>query len=200
MRILIGCEESQIVTKAFRQLGHEAYSCDIKLCSGGHPEWHLKMDVVKAIRLDWNWDLMIIHPECTAVCVSGNGTYAKGKEKYNERLDSAKWIEKLWLDCIKICNKVCFENPVGVLTTMTNLPKPQYIQPWQFGHKETKKTALFLHGLPKLKETNNVKIEMDKLPAKEKNKIWYASPSDNRSELRSKTYPGIAKAIAEQWA
>ena len=199
MKILVGFEESQTITIELRKLGHIAYSCDIKTCSGGHPEWHYQCDIYKLLSLKYKWDMFIFHPECTKVCVSGNGTYAKGKPKYNERIYDANWIEKLWFNCIKICDKVCFENPVGVLTTMTNLPKPQYIQPYQFGHMETKKTALFLHGLPKLKETNNVKYEMDKLPIKEKHKIWYASPGKNRSELRSKTFLGIAKAMATQW-
>jgi hypothetical protein len=198
MRVFIGGEESQEICKAFRKLGHEAYSCDLKDCSGGYPEWHIKDDWSN--HLNKNWDLIIMHTDCTKVAVSGNGTYAFGKEKYNERLEVAKYVEQLWFKCISVCDKVCFENPVGVLTTLTKLPKPQYIQPYQFGHTETKKTGLFLHGLPKLKETNNVKEIMDKLPNKEKHKVWYASPGKNRGELRSKTYSGIAESIANQWS
>jgi len=197
MKILVGFEESQAITIELRKLGHEAFSCDLKECSGGYPEWHFKDDIYNVIGM--GWDIIIMHPPCTAIAVSGNGTYAKGKAKHHLRLAAIKWTQKLWHDCTEVCSKVCLENPQGVLATNTDLPKPQYIQPWQFGHTETKKTALFLYGLPPLKETNNVKIEMDKLPDKDKHKIWYASPGNDRSELRSKTYIGIAKAIAEQW-
>jgi len=207
MKILIIGEESQVICIQCRKLGHEAYSCDIKECSGGHPEWHYKGDWFGYIRM--GWDMIIGHPVCTKVCVSGNRTYAKGKPKYNERLESAKYIEELWNDCISVCDRVCFENPVGVLPTLTNMPKPHYIQPWQFGHTETKRTGLWLHGLPELNPTNIVKPEYIYYKSK-KTKSGYSKysagqgdkPSTNNPEnarLRSKTYSGIAKAMAEQW-
>jgi len=188
MRILVGCEESQEITKALRELGHEAYSCDLLPCSGGHPEWHLQMDIFEA--LEWGeWNLIILHPPCTAVAVSGNGTYGKGMIKERERIESAKWIRKLWLKAISLCPKVALENPVGVLNRLIKeLPKPQYVQPWMFGHGETKKTGFWLHGLPKLIPTNIV--------AGREQKIWKMGPSKERGMLRSKTYQGIAKAIS----
>jgi len=191
MRILVGCEESQEITKRLRELGHEAYSCDLLPCSGGHPEWHLQMDIFEA--LEWGeWDLIILHPPCTAVAVSGNGTYGKGMIKEAERIQSAEWIRKLWLKAISICPKVALENPVGVLNRLIKeLPKPQYVQPWMFGHGETKKTGFWLYGLPKLIPTNIVEGR--------EQKIWKMGPSADRGILRSKTYSGIAAAIAQQW-
>jgi hypothetical protein len=197
MRVLVGCEESQVVTLAFRRRGHESYSCDLQECSGGQPQYHFQCDVYEVI--DMGWDLIIMHPECKKVAVCGNGTYGRGKLKYAERVAAAKWIEKLWFNCLSVCDRVAFENPVGVLSTMTRMPKAQYIQPWQFGHPETKKTGLFLHGLPALVPTSDVSHIMNLLPDKEKHKIWYASPEPDRSKIRSKTYPGIAEAMAEQW-
>jgi site-specific DNA-cytosine methylase len=189
-RVLVACEESQIVTKAFRELGHEAYSCDILPCSGGHPEWHFQQDVFEIIH-NKDWDIIIIHPPCTKVAVSGNAWYGSNKARHNERVESVKWIQSLWDKSISLCEKVAMENPVGVLNKMGNFPKPTYIQPWQFGHGETKKTGLWLKGLPILKPTNIVEGR--------EQRIWKMPPSKDRGKLRSKTFPGIAKAIAEQW-
>lgn len=190
MKILIACEESQTVTKEFRKLGHEAFSCDLQPCSGGHPEWHLQVDVFSALKIR-KWDLIIMHPPCTALAVSGNRWYGFGKPGYIERINAVNWTQKLWNKALRICKHVALENPVGVLNTMGNFPKPQYIQPWQFGHGETKKTGLWLYGLPKLKPSNIVNGR--------EQKIWKMSPGNDRAKLRSKTYPGIAKAFAEQW-
>lgn len=190
MKVLIGCEESQAICLAYRELGHEAYSNDIIPCSGGHPEWHLQMDVFEAIKYQ-QWDIIILHPPCTALAVSGNAHYGENKPKYNERLHAVSWTQNLWCEAIKVCNHVALENPVGVLNTYGVFPKPQYIQPWQFGHGETKKTGFWLQGLPKLQPTNIVEGR--------EQKIWKMGPSDDRAKLRSKTYPGIAKAIANQW-
>jgi len=189
-RVLVACEESQIVTKAFRELGHEAYSCDILPCSGGHPEWHFQQDVFEVID-NKHWDIIILHPPCTKVAVSGNAWYGSNKARHNERVESVKWIQSLWDKSISLCEKVAMENPVGVLNKMGNFPKPTYIQPWQFGHGETKKTGLWLKGLPNLKPTNIVEGR--------EQRIWKMPPSKDRGKLRSKTFPGIAKAIAEQW-
>ncbi len=189
-RVLVACEESQVVTKAFRELGHEAYSCDILPCSGGYPEWHFQQDVFEIID-NKDWDIIIIHPPCTKVAVSGNAWYGSNKARHNERVESVKWIQSLWDKSISLCEKVAMENPVGVLNKMGNFPKPTYIQPWQFGHGETKKTGLWLKGLPNLKPTNIVEGR--------EQRIWKMPPSKDRGKLRSKTFPGIAKAIAEQW-
>ena len=191
MDILVGCEESQVTTIALREMGHNAFSCDVDQCSGGHPEWHLQMDIFKAIELK-KWHRMILHPPCTAMAVSGNGTYAEGKEKYHERIEAVKWTQKLWDKAISVCECVAMENPVGVLNSMGNFPKPHYVQPWQHGHGETKKTGFWLYGLEPLKPTNVV--------TGREQKTWKMPPSKDRGKLRSKTYPGIAKAIAKQWA
>jgi hypothetical protein len=193
LNVLIGCEESQEVCKAFRELGHNAYSCDLEDCSGGHPEWHLKMDIFDAIDLKgYDWNLAILHPPCTAIAVSGNATYAIGKLKYNERLKAIDWTQNLWDYTKRFCPYVALENPVGCLNTLGSFPKPQYIQPWQFGHGETKKTGLWLHNLPNLKPTKVVEGR--------EQKVWKMPPSADRQKLRSKTYTGIAAAMAEQWS
>ena len=190
MKVLIACEESQAVCKAFRELGHEAYSNDMQGCSGGHPEWHIVGDCFEAIT-KYKWDLIIMHPPCTALAVSGNRWYGEWMPKHHERLDSVEWTQRLWDFATGVCDKVAMENPVGVLNKYGKFPKPSYIQPWQFGHGETKKTGLWLHGLPELKPTNIVEGR--------EAKIWKMPPSEERAKLRSKTYEGIAKAIAEQW-
>lgn len=190
MNVLIGCEESQIVTEAFLNRGHNAYSCDIISCSGNIPERHIQEDVFKVLMYG-GWDLVILHPPCTKLSVSGNRWYGKGTSGYTERCEAVGWTWKLWNLAVSVCNKVALENPVGVLNSMGNFPKPQYIQPWQFGHGETKKTGLWLDNLPKLKET-------DRVEGREQ-RIWKMPPSKDRAKMRSKTFPGIAKAMAEQW-
>jgi hypothetical protein len=190
MNILVGCEESQAVTIELRKLGHEAFSCDIQDCSGGHPEWHLKIDVFEAIELK-KWDIIILHPACTKIAVSGNRWYGEGTLRHNERLDAVKWTQKLWNKAISKCNYVGLENPVGVLNKYGDFPKPNYIQPWQFGHGETKNTGFWLHGL-------NPLIPTDIVDGREQ-RIWRLPPSPDRAKLRSKTFQGIAKAMADQW-
>ena len=191
MDVLVGGEESQAVTKEFRKLGHEAYSCDLQECSGGHPEWHIHGDMLDAI-VSKPWDIIILHPPCTSLAVSGNRWYGEGMPMNQERLDSMEWTSNLW----NIAKQyaligVALENPVGVLTKHQDFGKPQYIQPWQFGHGETKKTGLWLHNLPEL-------IETDVVDGREQ-RIWKMGPSADRAKMRSKTFPGIAKAMATQW-
>jgi hypothetical protein len=190
MMVLVGCEESQAVTIELRKLGHEAFSCDILPCSGGHPEWHLQSDVFEEITF-WRWDMIILDPPCTAMAVSGNRWYGSGKEKHNERLEAVAWTQKLWNTAISVCDKVALENPVGVLNKYGDFPKPHYVQPWQFGHGETKKTGFWLLGLHPLEPTNIVEGR--------EQRIWKLPPSEDRGKLRSKTFPGIAKAMAAQW-
>lgn len=198
MKVLVACEESQAVCKAFRELGHEAYSNDVQECSGGYPEWHLQMDCFEAIKLK-RWDLIIMHPPCTAMTVSGNSTYGEGKPKHQERLDAVEWTQKLWDLATSVCDMVALENPVGVMRRYGKFPKPQYVQPYEFGHMEQKKTGLYLHGLSNLKSTNNVYNEMMKLPKRDRERLHYLPPSKDRAKLRSKTYSGIAGAMAIQW-
>lgn len=189
--VLVGCEESQVVMKALRKIGHNAKSCDLQACSGGEPEHHYQMDVFKAIDLQ-KWDLIILHPPCTAIAVSGNRWYGVGQPRHQERIEAVKWTQKLWDKATSVCERVALENPVGVLNKMGNFPKPNYIQPWQFGHGETKKTGFWLYGLEPLKPTDIVEGR--------EHKVWKMPPSDDRGKLRSKTYQGIADAIAVQWA
>ena len=199
MNILIGCEESQEVCKAFRALGFNAFSCDLKPCSGGHPEWHIQCDVleilgqqIKIVTQDgteyWidKWDVAIFHPPCTFITVSGNRWYA-GTE---QRKQGIAFAEMLWKANIE---RIALENPIGVLSTQSILGKPsQIIQPYMFGHGETKATCLWLKGLPLLIAT--------KLVEGREGRVWKMPPSKDRAILRSKTYPGIAQAIAIQWS
>lgn len=190
MKVLVACEESQTVCKALRAKGHEAYSNDILPCSGGHPEWHLQIDAFDAVKLRI-WDLIIMHPPCTKIAVSGNRWYGENTPDFCDRLSAVNWTNMLWdLSCC-FCGKVALENPVGVLNRYGTFPKPQYIQPWQFGHGETKKTGLWLRGLPPLQPTNIVEGR--------EQRIWKMPPSPDRAKNRSITYPGIAEAMAEQW-
>ena len=197
MRVLLACEESQAVTKEFRALGHEAYSCDILPTSGDYPEWHLQQDVEPLLKDDW--DLIIAFPPCTHLAVSGAAWF---KQK---RLDGRQQqgLDFFMLFTDLACEKVAIENPVGIMST--NYRKPdQIIQPYEFGDPYSKKTCLWLKGLPKLVTTNLVEPEPRKV-FKSGNSMpaWYAdawgkSPEE-RSKIRSKTFLGIAKAMAEQW-
>lgn len=195
MKILIACEESQTVCIAFRELGHEAYSCDIQECSGGHPEWHIQDDARKAI-LSRKWDRIILHPPCTKVSVSGNGTYANTQE----RIDAVNWNADLYFLACGVCDAVAMEQPITVLRSIRkDLPIPHYVDLWWFGTKECKKTAWFLKGLPPLQMTNNVgppPIGKERIKWM---KIWTMSPSEDRGKLRSKLDPNLAKAVALQW-
>ena len=186
LKVLIGCEESQEVCKAFRELGHKAYSCDLIPCSGGRPEWHLQMDVFEAIKMK-EWDLMIAFPPCTDLAVSG-ARWFEEKRKDGRQRKSIEFFLQLTETEIK---HWCIENPIGITSTWYRKPD-QIIQPWMFGHGETKATCLWLHNLPKLEPTDIVEGR--------ENRIWKMPPSKDRAKLRSKTYPGIAKAMAIQWS
>tara|TARA_R110000850_G_scaffold59679_1_gene137655 strand:+ start:778 stop:1443 length:666 start_codon:yes stop_codon:yes gene_type:complete len=195
MKVLIGCEYSGTVRDAFIKLGHDAVSCDLLPTDKAGP--HIVGDVFEL--LQERWDLIIMHPPCTALAVSGNAWYGEGKPKYNERLQSAQWTSKLWEACKLVSDKVCFENPVGVLARLTDMPKANYIQPYQFGHTEQKKTGLFLYGLEPLQQTENVYDAMMLLPKRQRERIHYLPPSADRWKIRSTTYQGIADAMANQW-
>ena len=195
MRVLIGCEYSGTVRDAFTKKGHYAISCDILPTESAG--LHHQGDIFDM--LTDKWDLIIMHPPCTALTVAGNSTYGEGQEKYQARLDSVEWTKKLWSAALASSQKVCFENPVGVLQRLGGFHKPQYVQPYQFGHLEQKKTGLFLHGLPELKQTNNVYTIMMELPKRERERLHYLPPSADRWKIRSTTYQGIADAMADQW-
>lgn len=189
MRVLVACEESQAVANAFRALGHEAYSCDLKPCSGGHPEWHKQYDCQIAIQERF-WDLIIFHPDCTAMAVSGNRYYGIGTPGLRKRMAAVEWTTEIWGIIKKQAKSACLENPISVIFKWLD-QRPQYVQPWMFGHGETKKTGLLLYNLPNLIPTNIVDGR--------EQRIWKMPPSVNRKELRSKTFPGIATAMATQW-
>jgi site-specific DNA-cytosine methylase len=211
MKILIACEESQAVTKEFRALGHDAYSCDILPCSGGHPEWHLQGDVFKYI--NQGWDLMVAHPPCTYLSVSGaRHLYNKDKtpniERYKNQAEALDFVKRLMDFNIE---KIAIENPISVISSHIRKPD-QIIQPYMFGDSASKSTCLWLKGLPKLKPTNIVdkgefKEWVDKKTGNVKRQaLWYyealqqAKNSAERRTLRSKTFKGIAEAMANQWS
>lgn len=185
MKILVACEESQRVTKALRKKGHKAFSCDILPCSGGKPKWHIQKDVLKIINKK-KWDMILAFPPCTHICSSGARWFPEKIADGRQQRGIDFFME--FVNCR--CKKVMIENPIGIMST--NYRKPdQIIQPWQFGHGEVKATCLWLKGLPLLKPT---KIVEGRTP-----RIATLAPSKDRGIIRSKTYKGIAKAIAKQW-
>jgi site-specific DNA-cytosine methylase len=203
MRVLVGCEESQAVTKELRELGHEAYSCDLLSCSGGHPEWHFQQDIFEVI--DKGWDALICFPPCTDLAVSG----ARHFERKIADGSQQKSID--FFMALANCNipKIAIENPIGIMSKIWRKPD-QIIQPWMFGDKAQKSTCLWLKGLPKLVPTNIVEKGeffefISKKGEKKRMPMWYykalqeAKTPEQRRTLRSKTFPGIAKAMAQQW-
>ena len=184
MRVLIACEESQVVTEAFREKGHTAYSCDNKEFSGNHPEWHFGIDVLDILEKDWA--MVIAFPPCTDLSVSG-ARWFKEKQADGRQQASIAFFMQI---ANTPCPRVAVENPIGIMSTHWRKPD-QIIQPWQFGHGETKATCLWLKGLPKLVPTNIVEGR--------EARVWKMSPSPERSRLRSRTYEGIARAMADQW-
>lgn len=186
MKILVACEESQAVCIAFRNKGHKAYSCDILPCSGGHPEWHLTGDAFEQM-YRFEWDMIIAFPPCTDLSVSG-ARWFKEKQANGSQQKSIEFFKRFtdW----KYCDKIAIENPIGIMSNLYRKPD-QIIQPWQFGHGETKATCLWLKGLPKLQPTDIVE-------GREQN-IWKLPPTADRGKLRSKTFLGIAEAMASQW-
>jgi hypothetical protein len=200
MKVLVGCEESGKVRDAFLRRGHDAWSNDlIPARNGGGP--HLQMDVMQALYED-DWDLAILHPDCTSMAVSGNRYYGKGKPDHWQRLGQVQWTVELWEKAKRRAKKgVVLENPASVIFPALRARGAviQYIHPWQHGHMEQKKTGLALDRLPPLEETNNVYEEMMKLPSKERERIWSMPPGPNRKRDRSETFDGIAEALAEQY-
>lgn len=196
MNVLIGCEFRGTVRDAFTAKGHNAISCDLLPTESEGP--HIQGDIVDVVQSDY-WDLFICHPDCTALTVAGNGTYGRNKPRHGERISAVRWTENLWRLGKKHAKKVCFENPVSVLASMSNLPKAKYIHPWQFGHPEQKKTGLYLHELPPLMPTDNVYEYMITLPRAERERTFFESPGPDRWKRRSKIFQGWADAMADQW-
>ncbi len=204
-KILVACEESQAITIKLRDLGHEAFSCDILPCSGGHPEWHLQGDVFNYVNK--GWDLMIAHPPCTYLSVSGarhlyNKDGSKNLLRYKNQKLALDFVKKLMDVPIR---RIAIENPISVISTKIRKPD-QIVQPWMFGDEATKTTCLWLKNLPKLEPTNIVgKGERTIFKSGKSHPKWYAdalaiakTPSERRN-LRSKTFQGMAQAMAEQW-
>ena len=219
MKVLVACEESQAVCKEFRKLGHEAYSCDIIECSGGHPEWHIMQDVLPLLngscefrtmdgetrRVDGQWDMIIAHPPCTYLTNAGaRWLWAGGKlneERFAKGMEAKEFFMK-FMDAD--CPRIAIENPVP--SAAYELPPyAQIIQPYEYGHPNTKKTCLWIKGLPNLRPTEIVEPEKGRY-FQQKNGNWRYScwemdqrGGKDRARERSKTFPGIAKAMAEQW-
>jgi len=191
-KVLIACEESQAVTKEMRALGIEAYSCDIEPCSGGHPEWHIRGDVTPL--LEQEWDMVIAFPPCTHLAVSGAAWFEQKRKDGRQQ----QGIDFFMLFANAKCDKVAIENPVGIMSSVWRKPC-QIVQPWMFGHPESKATCFWLKNLPNLQPTDNVKELFDTLPKNKQQRLHYLPPSKERAALRSKTFIGIAKAMANQW-
>ena len=204
MRILVACEESQAVTNELRKLGHEAYSCDIQECSGGVQKWHLKVDALELLKM--RWDMIIAFPPCTYLTVTGNRWFNENKygETAKQRKENReKAIQFFMAFANADCEKIAIENPIGVMSHYWRKPN-QIIQPYEFGHPERKATCLWLKGLPLLKPTKIVEPEIIHHKSGRTDGRWHfetlSLPKEERSKIRSKTFPGIAKAMAEQWA
>ena len=218
MNVLVACEESQRVCTAFREKGHNAFSCDILPCSGGHPEWHIQMDVLDIIdgntmfktqsgewyHFPYRWDLIIAHPPCTYLTLAGNKWF---KPEFADRFpDRQKQREDAISFFMAIenadCDKIAIENPVGVMSSQWRKPD-QYIEPYMFGDPEKKKTGLWLKGLPLLKPTNIVEPVIIHCKSGANEPRWHMEtmslPKEERSRVRSQTFPGIAKAMSDQW-
>ena len=226
MKILVACEESQAVTTELRKLGHEAYSCDIEPCSGGHEEWHIQDDVLRILNptydgeawlIDFStmddeihvidkWDMILAFPPCTYLTVTGNRWF--NVERYGDRavlrhLQRESAINFFAQFVNADCERIAIENPIGVMSTRYRKPD-QIIQPYEFGEPERKSTCLWLKGLPKLQPTNIVEPDIIKYKnQKGTDSVWHMKtinlPQKERAKSRSKTFPGIAKAMAEQW-
>lgn len=225
MNVLVACEESQAVCKEFRALGHRAFSCDIQECSGGHPEWHIKGDMLNVLwggvtfmtqdgvthSIDGVWDLVIGHPPCTYLTISGNAWYneekylGKALTRYRDRLDGIRFFMHF-----VFCNAkhVAIENPVGIMSSVYRTPN-QIIQPYEYGDPESKKTCLWLKDLPNLVPTDILPLPESGRWANQtpdgQNKLiidgkWVGFNDPRTAKYRAKTYPGIAKAMADQWS
>lgn len=203
MRILVACEESQAVTKELRRLGHEAYSCDIQDCSGGHPEWHIKGDALELLKI--KWDMLIAFPPCTHLAASGARHFAK-KQADGRQQEAIDFFMKF---ANADCPKIAIENPVGIMSSKYRKPN-QIIQPYMFGDRARKSTCLWTKGLPLLILTNIVDpgeiykggfcVGASLNYARDENGKILSWNDPRTAKIRSKTFPGIAKAMAEQWA
>jgi len=188
MAILIGCEESGTLTNKFRDAGFMAYSCDLQP-TRGDPCCHYQQDIMEVIP-KYEWELIILHPDCCNLAVSGNRWYGAGMPGHDKRLAAIDWTVKLWQLAKKHSIRVALENPVSVIFQHLSAPVC-YVQPWEHAHGETKKTGFALHNLPALKPSNIVDGR--------EGRVWKMPPGPNRKRDRSKTFDGVATAIVDQW-
>lgn len=201
MKVLVACEESQEVCKAFRALGHEAYSCDIIECSGGHPEWHLQADALELLKM--KWDMIIAHPPCTYLTNAGARHLWKGHQLNEERYQKGLQAKQFFMAFLNAdCPKIAVENPIP--SKVFELPAyTQIIQPYEYGHPFTKRTCLWLKGIPPLNPTAIVEATATWCPSgsysKKHDEKHRGMFTKDMARNRSKTFPGIAKAMAEQW-
>jgi hypothetical protein len=196
-KLLIGCEESGVVRRAARAAGIDAWSNDRQPARDNSP-YHIQCDVFDALDA-MDWDVIILHPPCTALATSGNTHYAIGRPRHAERREAGLWTYNLWNAAKAKAKKgVALENPRSVIWRFLGV-EPHYVQPYQFGHLEQKETGFALDRLPFLKETNNVYDEMMQLPRKERERIYFVPPGKDRERIRSTTYQGIADAMVAQW-
>ena len=211
MKVLVACEESQTVCKAFRARGHEAYSCDIQEPSGGHPEWHIKGDVLPLLNgncnfiteggvygvIEGRWDLIIAHPPCTDLAVSGARWFPEKQKDMRQQKSVVFFMQCILADC----DRIAVENPIGIMSSVFRKPS-QVIQPYEYGHPTRKATCLWLKNLPPLKPTKIIHYTVVKT-GHGTDSPWHAYtwnlPPAERARARSKTFPGIANAMAEQW-
>lgn len=218
MNVLVACEESQEVCKAFREKGHRAFSCDIQPCSGGHPEWHIQGDALPLLNGDcqfwvswggWEmiegkWDLIIAHPPCTYLTNTANSWYdtdkygKKAEQRWRDRVDAAVFFMQF---VSADCEKIAVENPVGIMNSVYRKPDC-IVHPYYFGDDAKKKTCFWLKGLPPLVPTNIIK-PTTVITGHGTDSPWHAYswklPKEERARFRSKTWPGMAQAMAEQW-
>lgn len=195
MRVLVACEYSGKVRRAFRKRGHDAWSCDLLPADDGS-SYHYQGDVMDII--NDGWDLSIGHPPCTYLCNSGVSWLHKQEGRWDRMRDGAEFFKLLWESDIP---RIALENPImhKYAKEIIGTNQTQLVQPWMFGHAESKATCLWLKGLNPLIETNNVKEKWKMLPKKEAQRLHMLPPSKDRWKLRSETYQGIADAMAEQW-
>lgn len=199
MRVLVGCEYSGIVRDAFLAAEHYALSCDL-LPSESDKGDHWQGDILSCLYETDDWDLIILHPPCTYLAVSGNRWYGKGQKHHGKRLESQRWTEELWSTAKRKALRVVLENPVGTLNDVLGKPA-QYIQPWQYGHPEFKKTGLWLHNVSKLQPTRVITPPRIGTPEYHAwQRVWRMAPSPDRGKERSRFFPGIAEAMVEQWS
>ena len=197
MSILIGFEESGTLCGEFRRRGYDAYSADLAP-TRGDPQYHYQEDIIETLTRK-PWQLIILHPPCDALALCGNRTYGRDMPKHDQRLRSIRWTRMVWNAATRLSPRVALENPASVIFQYLRGGRTQWIQPWQYGHPEKKKTGFHLFNLPELQPTTDLRPQMANMTKAETEKVFYMSPGPNRKRDRSKTYDGVSRAIVDQW-